>query len=77
MMPDHLHDVSDGACDFCLQSPAVAPRIRSRTDGSTELLVRHAQERLTLWLRGERDEQSDHRAWAFAHLGESLFRDDE
>lgn len=72
---NHIHDVSDGPCNFCLQSPAVAPRIRSRSDVPTEILVRQAQERLALWLRGDRSEKSDHLAWSFAHLGEALFTD--
>ncbi|GAC1565968.1 MAG: hypothetical protein NVS3B17_23690 [Vulcanimicrobiaceae bacterium] len=74
MITDHIHDVSDGPCNFCLQSPAVAPRIRSRTEIGSEVLVRQAYGRLALWLRGERGRE-DHLDWAFATLGEAIFAD--
>jgi len=72
MVSDHAHDVSDGPCNFCLQSPAVAPRIRTRSEVSKELLVRQAHGRLALWLRGERGNE-DHLDWAIAFLGEAVF----
>ena len=71
MVSAHTHDVSDGPCNFCLQSPAVAPRIRARSEVSTELLVRQAHGRLALWLRGERGGE-DHIDWALAFLGEAI-----
>ena len=67
---DHIHDVSEEACSFCMQSLSVVPHVRSRNDAATEIAVRQAHERITLWLRGDRSH--DNLEVAFYALGSAV-----